>query len=145
MNGVPSCANTWLNDQTARGEWGFDGYITSDCDADADVFNAHHFTHTKEEAVAAVLKAGTDIDCTSFVPRNLASALHQGLVREADLDVRLTKLFMVRMRLGHFVDRRGPLDERAANWKGRSARSAEAEAAQFFCGCVVLKTPRTSH
>ena len=111
MNGVPSCANTWLNDQTARGEWGFDGYITSDCDADADVFNAHHFTHTKEEAVAAVLKAGTDIDCTSFVPRNLASALHQGLVREADLDVRLTKLFMVRMRLGHFVDRRGPLDE----------------------------------
>ena len=43
------------------------GYITSDCDADSDVYNSHHYTRTPEEAVAAVLHAGTDIDCTSFV------------------------------------------------------------------------------
>ena len=44
INGVPSCANDWLQNTVARGEWGFDGYITSDCDADADVFNSHKYT-----------------------------------------------------------------------------------------------------
>ena len=38
-----------------------DGYITSDCDADANVLNPHHYTKTAEEAVAAVLSAGTDV------------------------------------------------------------------------------------
>lgn len=36
-----------------------DGYVTSDCDADADVFNTHHYTSTAEEAVADVLKVCT--------------------------------------------------------------------------------------
>ena len=42
VNGVPSCANGWLLNTVARGEWEFDGYITSDCDADANVFTTHH-------------------------------------------------------------------------------------------------------
>jgi beta-glucosidase-like glycosyl hydrolase len=36
INGDPACANDWLLKDTARGEWGFDGYITSDCDAVGD-------------------------------------------------------------------------------------------------------------
>ena len=84
VNGVPSCANDWLIDQTARNEWGFDGYITSDCDAgvcwcwgragklatlirdglllphhlDDNVYSTHHYTATPEEAVRDVLVAG---------------------------------------------------------------------------------------
>ena len=50
INGVPSCANDWLLKTVARDAWNFDGYITSDCDADADVFNSHHYTATPEEA-----------------------------------------------------------------------------------------------
>ncbi|KAK7232226.1 xylan 1,4-beta-xylosidase [Aureococcus anophagefferens] len=41
--------------------WHFDGYITSDCDADSNVYDAHHYAATPEEAVADVLKAGTDV------------------------------------------------------------------------------------
>jgi pre-mRNA-splicing factor SYF2/beta-D-xylosidase 4 len=109
INGVPSCANDWLLDQVARGDWGFDGYITSDCDADADVYNKHHYMNwTKEETVAGVLKAGTDVDCTSFVGQNAQSALDQKLITEADIDEHLRVLFKVRMRLGHF-DPVGPL------------------------------------
>jgi beta-D-xylosidase 4 len=59
VNGVPSCANNWLLTDVARGEWGFDGYITSDCDADANVFDPHRYTRTPEETVQAVLRAGT--------------------------------------------------------------------------------------
>jgi len=110
INGVPSCANTWLLTEVARDAWGFDGYITSDCDADANVLNPHHYTATAEEAVAAVLHAGTDVDCTSFVGQHAQSALDKGLITEADMDLRLSYLFRVRMRLGHF-DPVGPLQQ----------------------------------
>jgi beta-glucosidase-like glycosyl hydrolase len=109
INGVPSCASPWLLDEVARGDWGFDGYITSDCDADADVYRAHHYKNwSKEQVVAGVLKAGTDVDCTSFVGANGQSALDKGLIDEKLIDARLANLFKVRMRLGHF-DAKGPL------------------------------------
>ena len=69
MNGKPSCANDWLLSTVARGEWGFEGYVTSDCGADANVFFNHHYTKTPEESVAAVLHAGTDVDCGDFVTK----------------------------------------------------------------------------
>lgn len=106
--GIPSCANDWLLTTVARGEWGFDGYVTSDCDADANVYDPHHYTATPEEAVAAVLKAGTDVDCGGFVQQHGASALSKGLISEALIDERLHYLFRMRMRLGHF-DPPGPL------------------------------------
>lgn len=109
VNGVPSCANDWLLKTVARENWGFDGYITSDCDADEDVYKSHHYTSTPEEAVKAVLKAGTDVDCTSFVPKYAQSALDKGLISVQDIDERLKMLFRVRMRLSHF-DPKGPLD-----------------------------------
>ena len=116
VNGVPSCANDWLLRTVARDAWHFDGYITSDCDADSNVYDAHHYAATPEEAVADVLKAGTDVDCQSFVGQHARSALDKGLITEADMDARLVNLFKVRLRLGHFdlsfdaANPRGPLD-----------------------------------
>jgi pre-mRNA-splicing factor SYF2/beta-D-xylosidase 4 len=109
VNGVPSCANDWLLQTKARDEWHFDGYITSDCDADNDVFFSHHYTKTPEEAVRDVLKAGTDVDCGGFVNKYVQSALDKGLVSEQDIDARIGNLLRVRMRLGHF-DPVSPLD-----------------------------------
>ena len=51
INGVPSCASSWLLDEVARKDWGFDGYITSDCDADRNVYNTHKYAATRAEAV----------------------------------------------------------------------------------------------
>eukprot|EP00912_Choanoflagellata_sp_UC4_P000634 UC4_evm4s392 len=109
INGVPSCANDWLLTTVAREEWGFDGYITSDCDADADVVRSHHYHNdTPEEGVRDVLRAGTDVDCTSYVGSNAQSALDKGLITEADIDERLYYLMRMRIRLDHF-DPIGPL------------------------------------
>ena len=36
VNGVPSCANEWLLKTLLRESWQFDGYVTSDCDADSE-------------------------------------------------------------------------------------------------------------
>merc|ERR1711988_255796 len=110
VNGVPSCANSWLLKTVAREEWGFKGYITSDCDADGNVLNPHQYLNqTAEEDVASILAAGTDVDCGSFVGNTAASALAKGTITEADVDERLVKLWKVRMRLGHFAQP-NPLD-----------------------------------
>jgi len=45
-----------------------DGYVTSDCDADADVFNTHSYlNHSRSQVVADILHAGTDVDCGTFI------------------------------------------------------------------------------
>jgi pre-mRNA-splicing factor SYF2/beta-D-xylosidase 4 len=110
VNGEPSCASKWLLQEKARDEWKFDGYITSDCGAENDVFQNHHYTKTPEESLAAILKAGTDVDCGGFARDHVQSALDKGLVIEQDLDTRIGNLFRVRMRLGHF-DPPSPLDQ----------------------------------
>lgn len=86
-----------------------EGYVTSDCDADADVYATHHYlNHSKVEIVADVLRAGTDVDCGPFVSDNAWDALGNGTITELDIDERLRVQFTVRFQLGHF-DPIGPL------------------------------------
>ena len=76
---VSACMYVRLSAGVARGCGFADGYITSDCDADANVLNPHHYTKTAEEAVAAVLSAGTDVSASVLAP-GLAYELGFGLV-----------------------------------------------------------------
>ena len=99
VNGVPSCANEWLLKDVARGEWGFDGYVTSDCDADGLVSAVHHYHNdSAEEAVRDIFRAGTDNDCGGFIGQHAMSALNQSYITMGDVDERLAMLWRVRMR-----------------------------------------------
>ncbi|KAL6633533.1 hypothetical protein ACP70R_026204 [Stipagrostis hirtigluma subsp. patula] len=102
VNGVPTCADYNLLSKTARKNWGFYGYITSDCDAVAIIHDAQGYAKTAEDAVADVLKAGMDVNCGSYVQQHAASALQQGKITEQDINRALHNLFTVRMRLGLF-------------------------------------------
>ena len=55
LNGVPDCANSFLLTDLLRKQWGFVGYVVSDCDAIHDIWGQrqHHFVKTPEEAAAA--------------------------------------------------------------------------------------------
>ncbi|KAI5325062.1 PREDICTED: probable beta-D-xylosidase [Prunus dulcis] len=101
VNGVPACAQKDLLDK-ARNEWGFKGYITSDCDAVATVYEYQHYTKSSEDAVADVLKAGMDINCGTFLLRHTLSTIKKGKVQEEDIDKALLNLFSVQLRLGLF-------------------------------------------
>ncbi|KAL0324993.1 UNVERIFIED_CONTAM: putative beta-D-xylosidase 7 [Sesamum radiatum] len=57
VNGVPNCADYNLLTKTARGEWGFHGYITSDCDAVLTIHDNHKYARLPEDAVADALNA----------------------------------------------------------------------------------------
>lgn len=58
VNGVPSCGDRDLLTKTAREEWGFQGYIVSDCDAVSLIHEKQNYTDSHEYAVVAVLRAG---------------------------------------------------------------------------------------
>lgn len=83
--------------------------MTADCDAVGDAA-MHTFQPVPELAVAAALKAGTDNDCGKTYSRVIPSALNKSIITEDLLDERLSMLWKVRLRLGHF-DPIGPLDE----------------------------------
>jgi len=110
INGEPGCANTFLLVDQLRKAWGFNGYVVSDCDAVVDIFEGHHFVKSQAEAAAVALKRGMDNECADFFTiakdnhdyQPYIDAVKQGLLREADLDVSLRRLFTARMRLGMF-------------------------------------------
>jgi len=108
INGQPACANDALLHEHLRKDWGFRGYVVSDCGAVADVFQGHKFAKTPEEGVTDTFKAGTDLICGA--PRTRVqterdatlNAVKQGLLPQSVLDESLRRLFEARIRLGTF-------------------------------------------
>jgi len=105
VNGVPTCADPYLLQTILREKWGWtdeDQWVTSDCDAVKNIYNAHNFTKTPEEAVAAALNAGTDLDCGTFSPLHLGAAYTQSLYNISTLDRSLIRRYASLVRLGYF-------------------------------------------
>ncbi len=101
INGVPSCANRFLLQKTLRQEWGFHGYVTSDCGAVADIAFGHHYAPDLEHAAADAVQAGTDTTCGNEYT-TLVRAVRDGLVKERVIDRAVRRLFTARMKLGMF-------------------------------------------
>jgi beta-glucosidase len=108
LNGQPACANVALLEEHLRRDWGFQGYVVSDCGAIADIFGGHHFSPTPEQGISVAFKAGMDLICGDYRNRMstehaaILGAVHQGLLPEADIDRALRRLFTARFRLGLF-------------------------------------------
>jgi len=102
LNGVPCPANRTLLTNILRKEWGFNGYVVSDCDAVSNVFDAHHYVATAPEATAIALRNGTDLNCGTTFPLNAQSAITSGLLSEEEINTSLKRIFKARFLLGEF-------------------------------------------
>ncbi len=101
IDGEPACANTYLLEKTLRQAWHFQGYVTSDCGAVSDIATGHHFAPDIEHASALAVIAGTDTTCgNEYV--TLVKAVHDGLIKQSQIDTAVKRLFTARMRLGMF-------------------------------------------
>jgi beta-glucosidase len=96
----PCCANPILYG-ILRNEWGFKGYIVSDCWAITDFYKSHNFAKDAVEAAAQAVKAGTDLECGSDY-KNLPEAVKRGLLTETDINTSVKRLFTARFKLGMF-------------------------------------------
>jgi beta-glucosidase len=101
LNGQPCCANPRLLGTILRQQWGFKGYVVSDCGAIGDIFHGHHFAASMPQAAALAVKAGTDLDCGREY-LTLTDAVNEGLIQEAAIDQAVKRLFAARFRLGMF-------------------------------------------
>jgi len=132
INGTPSVADTYTTNQIAQREYGFDGYITSDCGAVGTTYlnppSGHDWapngwttdnlgatgtwTNTLTGATmpaqaggqAYALRAGTDANCTGGenTLSNIEAAINAGALSEGVIDQALIQLFTVRMETGEF-------------------------------------------
>ncbi len=102
LRGVPCCGNKYL-ESLLRHQWGFEGYIVSDCWAIHDMFDEsmHHVVSSAEEASAIAVLAGTDLECGASYP-SLIKAVEKGYIHEAAIDVSVKRLILARMKLGMF-------------------------------------------
>jgi len=100
-NGEPCCASPTLLGKILRQEWGFDGYVVSDCWAIGDIYKHHKVVATVEEAAALAVQAGCDLNCGEAFGALLA-AVAQGLIAEETINRAVQRLFTARFRLGLF-------------------------------------------
>jgi len=97
---VPCCANPVLYG-ILRNEWGFKGYIVSDCWAISDFYRFTKYAKDAAEAAAQAVKAGTDLEC-GVDYKNLVAAVERGLLTEEDINIAVKRIFTARFRLGMF-------------------------------------------
>ena len=105
VNDVPCTVNTYLIKNVLRGDWGFNGYIVSDCSAPEWMITKHHYVKTREAAATLAVKAGLDLECGNQVyGEGLLKAYRQYMVSEADIDSAAYRILRGRMMLGLFDD-----------------------------------------
>lgn len=121
VNGVPTSASVYLLDNLVRQTWGFNGYITSDCDAVREITNGHQWTPpgwsspiNEVQRMAFANSAGVDLDCNAgysdaynygnTIPTAISQKIttETGLYTENDVDTSLLRMFTGRMQLGEF-------------------------------------------
>jgi beta-glucosidase len=102
INGVPACGNAWLLDTVLRKEWGFGGFVVSDCGAISTMVWGHQVKPSDEDAVVAGLRAGCDLECGKAYSSQIERAVSHGALSEADVDRALGRVLAARFRLGMF-------------------------------------------
>jgi len=100
LYGHPAAINPMLYDLLYH-QWGFTGYVTSDCGAIKDLFTSYKVAADPAEAEAMAVKAGLCVTCGHESPA-LVDAVHRQLIDEREIDVRLRQLLTILFRLGMF-------------------------------------------
>jgi beta-glucosidase len=101
VNGESASASPRLLQQILRKDWGFKGYVVSDCDSIEDIFLHHKIVATPEQAAALGVKSGLEINCGRTYAA-LVNAVKQGLITEAEIDAVLRQAMRSRFELGMF-------------------------------------------
>ena len=103
INDVPCTANPWLLTKVLRHDWGFNGYVVSDCGGPSLLVSAMKYVKTKEAAATLSIKAGLDLECGDDVYiEPLLNAYKQYMVSQAEIDTATYRVLRARMQLGLF-------------------------------------------
>ena len=103
VNGESASASQRLLQNILRKDWGFNGYVVSDCDSVEDIYLFHKIVSGAAEAAALAVKTGDDLNCGKTYAA-LKEAVEKGLITEQEINVSLKRLLLTRFELGMFDD-----------------------------------------
>ena len=101
FRGEACCGSSLLLTDILRNEWGFDGYVVSDCGAIEDISARHKVVETLPQAAALAVKSGCDLCCGEEY-QGLLAVVKDGDISEAEIDAAVRRLFVARFKLGMF-------------------------------------------
>jgi len=110
-NNDPCCSSKKLLQEILRDNWGFEGYVVSDCGAIYDIYKGHKVAKNIAEASALSIKAGCDLFCNVMTAdikmkesfwKWIKRAVDKNLLTEKTINKALRRLFMARFKLGMF-------------------------------------------
>ena len=102
VDGESASASWMLLEDILRNQWGFDGYVVSDCGAIRDIFANHKIVNNAEEAATIGVRRGCDLNCGEVYQRSLLKAVGEGMIDEGEIDLAVYRLMLARMKLGMF-------------------------------------------
>lgn len=104
INGVPSCANSYLLNDILRNQWGRpDAHITTDCGAVHNLLYPPVHASSNASAAAYALMNGSDIEMGSTLYNDyLLQAIQQGLATEEAVDRALQRSYRPHFVAGRF-------------------------------------------
>jgi beta-D-xylosidase 4 len=105
INGVPACADKYLLQTILREHWNWTSnnqYITSDCEAVADVSENHHYASSNAAGTALTFNAGMDSSCEYSSSSDIPGAWQSKQLTEATVDQALRRLYEGLVRAGYF-------------------------------------------
>ena len=108
VGGEAACASPTLLEETLRKQWGFEGYVVSDCGAIEDIYKNHKLVENEAQAAALAVNNGCDL-CCGWVFPHLNEAVKQGLITEETITQSAYRLLLARFRLGMF----DPIEDQA--------------------------------
>lgn len=100
-NDEACCGGNILLSTILRKEWGFGGYIVSDCWALDDIWKFHKITLNAPETAALSIKNSVNINC-GVTYKAIPEAVNKGLTTEVEVDAALTDALRILFRLGWF-------------------------------------------
>ena len=99
----PACASKFFAQQKMITEWGFEGYVQSDCGAVNNLWSQEKWAVNKTDAAARALKDGMmNSNCGGGLVDNICAAVDEGLADIADLKARVGRTFTLLMEAGLF-------------------------------------------
>lgn len=102
VNGEVCCGSKTLLMDILRDDWGFEGFVTSDCGALVDFYEYHKVVPTALEAAALAVENGLNLNCGAVYRAELVNAVEKGLITEKQIDDLLVPLILTRFKLGLF-------------------------------------------
>jgi beta-glucosidase len=106
LDGIPVAGSHWLMTDVLRNEWGFDGFVISDLGAIALQYNKHRTVGSEQEAIAASLNAGVNMQFYDFSHPvfldGVVQSVKSGAVSMATLDKLVGEVLRMKFELGLF-------------------------------------------